>query len=249
MIEDYDYESITSLTRAPPSPPSNPTAFAIHTSRASPDNPLTPDFVACSGGIYPHWFRMQDVSTLPGAEALPLDAPLVRPRPLRRFSMRAFSGTMCNVVLVVLLFQTWLVQGYRVYGCCMEPNLWTGERLLATRVDARKNLHRGEVVVFYPPHRPDTPFIKRIIGMPGDVMEIRANHVFINGQEIQEPYLRRAWHDDRAAERIPDGNVFVMGDNRDNSNDSRAWGDLPIDHIQAKAWLRYWPLNRVGWIN
>ncbi len=191
---------------------------------------------------------MQDVTTLPGGEALPVEAPLRRSRSHRAFSLRALSGTIFNAVLALLLFQTCIVQGYRVYGCCMEPNLWTGERLLATKLDAQKHLHRGDVVVFCPPHRPDTPFIKRIIGLPGDVLEIHRNQVYINHRPISEPYLHREWHDERPAERVPANDVFVMGDNRDNSNDSRSWGDLPIDHIQAKAWVRYWPPDRMGWI-
>jgi signal peptidase I len=99
--------------------------------------------------------------------------------------------------------------------------------------------------VFRPPHKPDTPFIKRVIGLPGESIAIHHNEVYIDGVRLREPYLRFAWHDDRPAERIPPGMLFVMGDNRDNSSDSRSWGELPVRNVEAKAWLRYWPLNRV----
>src|ERR1051326_3116843 len=95
------------------------------------------------------------------------------------------------------------------------------------------------------PGRPITRFTKGVIGLPGDMLEIRNNHVYINGRRLKEPYLRRAWHDDRAPTRILPGMVFVMGDNRDNSSDSRSWGELPVRNIQAKAWLRYWPPSRI----
>jgi signal peptidase I len=128
----------------------------------------------------------------------------------------------------------------------MEPNLYTGERLLGNKLSYRiDGIHRGDIVVFRPPHRLDTPFIKRVIGMPGEIFEIRHSHVFINGRLLNEPYLHLAWHDDRPAERIPPGMLFVMGDNRDNSSDSRSWGELPLQNVQAKAWLRYWPLDRL----
>lgn len=142
----------------------------------------------------------------------------------------------------------WVVQGYQVYGCCMEPNLFTGERLLGSKISLMEGVRRGDVVVFRPPHKPHTAFIKRVIGLPGDLLEIRRSHVYVNGRRLNEPYLHRAWHDDRAPERVPAHMVFVMGDNRDNSNDSRVWGELPVANIQAKAWLRYWPLNKIEWI-
>jgi signal peptidase I len=193
---------------------------------------------------------MQDVHTLPclteaensGSASLP---PSFR-KP--RWRLRQWCDTTFWSVCIFLVAQTWLVQGYRVYGSCMEPNLCTGERLLGLKVAASNQVHRGDVVVFRPPYKPETAFIKRVIGLPGEVLEIRNNRVYVNGRRLNEPYLRRAWHDDRAPERIAPSMVFVMGDNRDNSNDSRNWGELPVENIQAKAWLRYWPPDRMKWI-
>jgi signal peptidase I len=165
-----------------------------------------------------------------------------RPKPL----WREWAETLLATLLIFLFVESFIVQGFKVYGSCMEPNLYTGERLLGNKLVYRMNgVHRGDIVVFRPPHRPDTPFIKRVIGLPGEVLEIRDNQVYINGRPLREPYLRLAWHDNRPAERVPSGEVFVMGDNRDNSSDSRSWGELPLENVQAKAWLRYWPLNRL----
>jgi signal peptidase I len=170
------------------------------------------------------------------------------PDPRRRRGAKAIWETSFRAVLLFVVVQTWVIQGYKVYGSCMEPNLRTGERVLGSKLGVMQGIHRGDVVVFRPPHKPETAFVKRVIGLPGEVLEIRNNVVYVNERPLREPYLHRAWHDDRPPERIAPNMVFVMGDNRDNSNDSRMWGELPIDHIQAKAWVRYWPLDRAGLI-
>lgn len=175
---------------------------------------------------------------LPTAPAAPAAAH-------RKPLWREWTETLLTTLLIFLFVESFVVQGFKVYGSCMEPNLYTGERLLGNKlVYHLDSVHRGDIVVFRPPHRPDTPFIKRVIGLPGEILEIRDNVVYINGHALREPYLHNAWHDNRPAERIPPGRVFVMGDNRDNSSDSRSWGDLPLENVQAKAWLRYWPLAR-----
>ena len=177
--------------------------------------------------------------------ALPA-APGALARPHAKPLWREWVETLLTTLLIFLFVESFIVQGFKVYGSCMEPNLYTGERLLGNKLVYRLNgVHRGDIVVFRPPHRPDTPFIKRVIGLPGEILEIRDNQVFINSHALREPYLHLAWHDNRPAERVPAGMVFVMGDNRDNSSDSRSWGELPLENVQAKAWLRYWPLNRL----
>jgi signal peptidase I len=204
---------------------------------------------------------MEQVSPLPELSARPeasiaettADPSILLPaRPAVRVGVRIkplwreWAETLLATLLIFLFIESFVVQGFKVYGSCMEPNLYTGERLLGNKLIYHiDGIHRGDIVVFRPPHRPDTPFIKRVIGLPGEVLEIRHSQVFINGHPLRESYLQLDWHDDRPAERIPAGKLFVMGDNRDNSSDSRAWGDLPLDNVQAKAWLRYWPLNRL----
>ena len=194
---------------------------------------------------------MSEATTTFGTVELHLnEAPyrLLPAPPRRQRGLRTFWETGFRAVLLFVVVQTWIVQGYKVYGSCMEPNLRTGERVLGSKLGIMQGIHRGDVVVFRPPHKPETAFVKRVVGMPGEVLEIRNNVVYVNGTALKEPYLHRDWHDDRPPEKIAANMVFVMGDNRDNSNDSRMWGELPIDHIQAKAWLRYWPPERAGLI-
>lgn len=204
---------------------------------------------------------MEQVSPLPELPARPDspsaerlgDSPTHLPaRPAARVQSQAKSlwrewvETLLATLLIFLFVESFVVQGFKVYGSCMEPNLYTGERLLGNKLIYRfDGIHRGDIVVFQPPNPPDTPFIKRVIAMPGEIFEIRHSHVFINGRLLKEPYLHFAWHDDRPAERIGPGMLFVMGDNRDNSSDSRSWGELPLRNVEAKAWLRYWPLRRL----
>lgn len=176
----------------------------------------------------------------------PVEAPAPVASPRVKSIWREWAETLFTTFVIFLLVETFVVQGFKVYGSCMEPNLMSGERLLGNKlVYHLQPIRRGDIVVFRPPHKPDTPFIKRVIGLPGEVIAIRRNRVYINGVPLDEPYLRMAWHDDRPAERIPPGMVFVMGDNRDNSSDSRSWGELPLSRVEAKAWLCYWPLQRV----
>ncbi|MCC2670204.1 MAG: signal peptidase [Armatimonadetes bacterium] len=191
---------------------------------------------------------MQEATTFPCndvtfPEARPLSKSAIRPSLLKQS-----AGIVVKALLLFAIFQGCVMQGYKVYGSCMEPNLFTGERLLGNKLALFEGVKRGDVVVFRPPHKPNTAFVKRVIGLPGEVVEIRNSQVYVNHRRLSEPYLHRLWHDDRAPERVPADMVFVLGDNRDNSNDSRMWGELPINNIQAKAYFRYWPLARAGWI-
>jgi signal peptidase I len=125
-----------------------------------------------------------------------------------------------------------LPRAYSIYGTDMDPTLVHGDCILVDQQVLRSRPpHRGEIVVFRPPHRPDTPYVKRVIGLPGEVLEIRDSQVYIDGKRLNEPYLQRVWQDNRPAERVPEGHLYVMGDNRDNSSDSRSWGALPRDQV------------------
>ena len=191
---------------------------------------------------------LEGVRPLPEFVSEPVEIILISRR--RPFRWRTVFEITVMTILTFLFVEAFVVQGYRVYGSCMEPNLVTGERLLGSKIACRlTGVKRGDIVIFRPPLRGNVPYVKRVIGMPGELLEIRNSQVYINGRRLKESYLHRVWHDDRAPQRIPDDKVFVMGDNRDNSSDSRAWGLLPVENIDAKAWLRYWPLERVEVLN
>ena len=109
-------------------------------------------------------------------------------------------------------------------------------------------LHPGDVIVFHPPseaHSSDD-FIKRLIALPGDTVEIRDHKTYINGRVIDEPYVVEPQIKTMELVVVPEGYAFVMGDNRNNSNDSRVWGFLPLDSITGRTLFRYWPLERFG---
>lgn len=150
--------------------------------------------------------------------------------------------------LVFLFLVTFVVQGFKVYGSCMEPNLVTGQRLLGNKFVYRFDTpKRGDIVVFKYPLDPTRIFIKRVIGLPGETVEIRNGKVYIDKNKLSEGfYVKNAVHGSFPPEKIPTGSVFVLGDNRDQSNDSRYWGDLPLSNIEAKAWVRYWPMSQFG---
>lgn len=135
-----------------------------------------------------------------------------------------------------------VIQGYRVSGACMEPHLWTGERVLVSKMAYTLNgPKRGDIVVFLYPRDPRQTFVKRIIGLPGETVSIKDGDVCVNGNPLPEPYRVNAAHGDMAPRFVPHDQYFVMGDNRDFSDDSRFWGELPARDILGRAVACYWP--------
>ncbi|MBI2844646.1 MAG: signal peptidase I [Armatimonadetes bacterium] len=160
--------------------------------------------------------------------------------------LKVWLKTAITTVALFLFTVTFIIQGFSVYGSCMEPNLRTGERVLGNKFVYRLDSpERGDVVVFRYPQDPRKIFIKRVVGLPGEVLEIQSGQVYINGRLLDEPYVVHESHGSYGPEVIKPGYLFVMGDYRDQSNDSRVWGELPIENIEAKAWVRYWPLGRL----
>ena len=138
-------------------------------------------------------------------------------------------------------------RGFYVYGSCMEPNLKTGERVLASRFAYLfSSPTRGDVIIFRYPADPSKNYVKRVIGLPGDMVQIESGKLYVNGESVHEPYREIAAHGDFGPEQIREGYLFVLGDNRDQSNDSRFWGELPMDNVEARAVLRYWPPSRLN---
>lgn len=159
--------------------------------------------------------------------------------------MREWVKTIGLTIGLFLFLITFVAQGYMVYGGCMEPNLCTGERLLGNKLIYRfSEPSRGDVVIFRYPRDPSQIYVKRIIGLPGEVVEMRRGRVFVNNHAIDEhKYLKNRSFGNLPPRRIGKSSLFVLGDNRNNSNDSRFWGNLPIDNIQAKACMLYWPFS------
>ena len=154
-----------------------------------------------------------------------------------------------TIVLALVLFMAinFLTARIRVDGSSMEPNFHDGDYVIVNRMAYRLgDMQRGDVIVFpYPLHEEDD-YIKRVIGLPGDHVAIYSGVVYVNGEALAEPYIMEKPDADLAEIVVPDGYVYVMGDNRNASSDSRSWGPLKIEKIIGKAVFRYWPFSTLG---
>ncbi len=160
------------------------------------------------------------------------------------------------IISVFVLFGVFVAQPVVVDGESMVPELHEGERLLVNKLIYYNmesfewgHIERGDIVVFWYPQDPDKSFVKRVIGLPGELVEIRQGKVFINGRRLKEPYLsadRNRSTLNYSGKRVDDHYYFVMGDNRDNSLDSRTWGLVPEKYIYGKAFFRYWRPSNLG---
>lgn len=153
-----------------------------------------------------------------------------------------------GIALVVILF---FYQPVKVEGTSMAPWLSDQERIFINKFIYKfEDIQRGDVVVFWYPLDTSKSFIKRVVGLPGETVEIRRGRVFINGQRLPEPYVPAAFADDQSCVlvRVPLGSYFVLGDHRISSNDSRSWGPVDRRYIYGKAVFAYWPVSRFGTI-
>src|SRR6267378_7524820 len=161
-------------------------------------------------------------------------------------------------LMIAALVVVFVVQPVKVEGTSMLPRLHDGERIFVNKLiyyDEYRwapKVDRGDIVVFWFPDDPSKSYIKRVIGLPGDTVEIHDGLVRVNGKDLQEDYLDP--HLNVSHRTLPPRFVklnyyFVMGDNRDNSSDSRIWGLVPKKYVYGKALLRYWPLNSASVIH
>ncbi|HEY8486098.1 MAG TPA: signal peptidase I [Limnochordales bacterium] len=157
--------------------------------------------------------------------------------------------TLVGAAVLALLIMTFVARAFTVDGPSMLPTLHDGERLMVDKLSYRfREPQRGEIVVFRYPANPREHFIKRVIGLPGDVVEIRGGHVYVNGVALEEPYLTSPTWGQFGPVRVPAGRYFVLGDNRNNSEDSRypQVGFVPRALLEGRALWRFWPPSRVG---
>jgi signal peptidase I len=169
--------------------------------------------------------------------------------------------TLVLTLLIFFVIQNFVAQPYKVQQKSMQRTLEEDEYVLVDKLTPRFDAYnRGDIVVFEPPEEwgeSNTPFIKRVIGEPGDTVEIRDDGiVYVNDVALQEPYVfadevggpsqpttapleQSTW-------TVPEGDLFLMGDHRANSADSRTFGPVPIDRVVGRAWLRYWPIDTFG---
>jgi signal peptidase I len=185
-------------------------------------------------------------ATVASATSLPAAAPAT-PARNTLYWLRDLSVSVVIAIIVILF----LYQPVKVEGTSMTPALINDERIFINKFVYRfgfSDIVRGDTIVFWAPEDPSKSYIKRVIGVPGDAVEIDAGTVILNGQRLPEPYIRDDNRDRMSMPRrvVENGRYFVLGDHRNSSNDSRSWGTVPRDAIYGKAVFVYWPLERLG---
>ena len=187
----------------------------------------------------------------------------------RKSTAREYFESIVIAVILALFIRTFVVQAFKIPTGSMENNLLIGDHLLVNKFSLGPTatplermllpvatIHRGDVLVFKYPEEPERDFIKRIIGLPGDTLEMKEKKIYINGTPLDENYVHflepphlgedltevtsRDVRERYGPVTVPPNQFFVMGDNRDNSQDSRYWGFLPRDYIKGKALIIYW---------
>ena len=162
--------------------------------------------------------------------------------------MRAFiRDIVITVILAVVIFfiLQFTVQNFVVIGASMRPNFEEGQRVVASKLAYQfGEPERGDVIVFEPPNGGQDDYIKRIIGLPGDRVEVKDGVVYVENLPLDEPYISQPPGYTYSVEIIPENEYWVLGDNRNNSNDSHTGWTVPRENIIGKAWLIIWPLDQ-----
>ena len=191
---------------------------------------------------------------------------------MKKSVFREYSESLVVAVILALFVRTFVFQAFSIPTGSMEQNLLIGDHLIVNKmlfaptmtgperwVLPTRDIRRGDIVVFKYPKEPDRDFIKRVIGLPGDRLELRRKVVYINGDPLEEPYVRfleppppvgtPAGDDLKVSYgpvTVPDGQYFMMGDNRDDSEDSRYWGFLPAGYVKGRALFIYLSFEEGG---
>ena len=160
-------------------------------------------------------------------------------------AVREMARTILPAILIALFVNVFVAQAMVVHGPSMQPNLRYQQRVIVEKVTYRfvHGPRQGDVVVMHVPGE-DEPLIKRVVALPGEMVEVRDGRVFIDGQLRQEPWTTRQGGPDLPPTLVPALHVFVLGDNRASSLDSRSFGPVPVDQIIGRAWCIYWPLDQ-----
>lgn len=170
----------------------------------------------------------------------------------KKFGLLVFE--VIKVVLISLAIivpiRLFLVQPFYVEGASMEPNFYDKEYLIINEISYRfDSPQRGEVVIFKSPADDRVYYIKRVIALPGEAVEVRSGHIYINNQELKESYIGKFSNDNQAPVTLGDNQYYLLGDNRTNSHDSRKFGPIDRDRLIGKVWLRGWPVDRINTFN
>ena len=167
-----------------------------------------------------------------------------KPSGIRRFFYELLETIVLAAVMVLVINA--LTARIKVDGFSMEPTIHHKNYVIVNKLAYRfGEIQRGDVIVFRFPRNPEEDYIKRVIGLPGDHIEITSGLVYVNDVPLDEPYIQDPYYYN-VNDYVSEDALFVMGDNRDDSSDSRAWGELPLENIIGKAVFVYWPLSDAG---
>jgi signal peptidase I len=165
--------------------------------------------------------------------------------------------TVFLTVIIFFVVQHFVAQPYRIYQVSMESTLEPDQMVLVDKISPIfQDYRRGDVIVFWPPKgfeaEGSDPFIKRVVGVPGDLVEIRNDAVYVNGVSLVEPYVHNGEptmsRTEKTSWQVPEGRLFVLGDHREASEDSRVFGPIEKSSVIGRAWIRYWPFSTLSWI-
>ena len=191
---------------------------------------------------------------------------------MKKSVFREYAESLIVAVILALFVRTWVFQAFQIPTGSMETNLLIGDHLIINKMIfspamtgverallPSRDIRRGDIVVFKYPADPERDFIKRVIGLPGERLELKSKKIYVNGQPLEEPYVRfleppapagQAKKDDLrefyGPVEIPQGQYFMMGDNRDNSQDSRFWGFMPQSYVKGRALFIYFSFEEGG---
>lgn len=160
--------------------------------------------------------------------------------------LREIGITVALALAIFLVLQI-VIQSFIVVEQCMEPDFHEGERLLVNKIAYQfGDPQRGDVIILHPPFNLEGVFIKRIIAIPGDTVEVKDGALYLNGTKLNEPYLKEPITYTMPERKIPENQYFVLGDNRNIANDSHNGWTVPREDIIGKVWLSLWPLKDWG---
>lgn len=194
----------------------------------------------------------EETTVIPDPQIMAAPVPVavpVQPSPLAS-TIHWARDLLISVVIAVIVI-LFIYQPVKVEGTSMMPALVNQERILINKFVYKLgggSIERGDMVVFWSPHDPSKSYIKRVIGTPGDIVEVNNGTVILNGQVLRESYVPDEYRDtvSYAATRVPEDQYFVLGDHRSSSNDSRTWGMVQRQSIYGKAVFVYWPIEKLG---
>ena len=185
------------------------------------------------------------------AEDLPVHVTASHTRPAIGLGPVSLLRDVAISVALAVILIVFIYQPVKVEGTSMMPGLTDQERIFVNKYEYKlspNNIHRGDLIVFHYPRDPRESYIKRVVGLPGDTVEIRDGDVYVNSEKLIEPYVLPGYrgHDYMQSEVVPLDDYFVLGDHRDSSSDSRSWGFVDRPKIYGKAVLVYWPFGKIG---